>query len=122
MNFRDPKDAKQYTLDLIATMTMLMHGFISHPQYNSLVREIDPKEFIENVKDEFRQINTYIVGRCIAEQILNPTLRYTATDVQLMIIEMGSNYAGYVFLEQKRPSYAVAIRVFDALMMKYFNK
>ena len=113
---------KERSLDLISIMTLMMFGFISHPNFNDLVRENNPQEYIELVRDEFRQLNGYIDATCKASHILKSPAKYTDPDVQKMVIEFGHNYATRVILTSHFLSYQEAIAMFHSLMKKHYNK
>lgn len=116
-----PEGIKQYNLDLIASIIIIQGGFVSHPKFNTMAQVADPQEYYNLVRDEFRQINTYIVERCIIDALLHPTERYNHRSVRVMLIEYGYSYAEHVFEQKKLPSWDEAKKLFDDLVTKHFN-
>lgn len=119
-DYASGKGAKQYTLDLISSFVLLQAGFINHPRYNELVESSDPKVHFELVRDEFRQLNTYMVERCIQTGVHREE-RYNHPGMRHLFLEYGQRYADLFFQHQTTPDWDIARSLFDELMKEHYN-
>lgn len=114
--------AKQYALDLISTFALMQSGFVANPRFNELVSLADPQEYYHLVLDEFRQINTYILERCMEHDIIRENVRFTDETLRNMIIDFGIDYAELYFVAKELPNWEDAKNLFDRQMKTCYNK
>lgn len=114
--------AKQYALDLISTFILMQSGFVSNPRFNELNELTNPKDFYHSVQDEFRQINTYIVERCMEQDLIHERVRFTDGALQQIVIDFGMDYAEMFFVTKQLPKWEEATKLFDDLVIKHVNK
>lgn len=114
--------SKLYTLDLISSIILLQTGFISHPKFNELAQLGDPKEYYELVRDEFRQLNTYMIEKCIERNIVQDPERYTNAILRQLFTEYGHMYAEVFFEKKQLPNWDFAVGMFDGALQKYYGE
>lgn len=113
--------ANQYAMDLISTFALMQSGFVSNPRFNELVKLADPKAYYELVRDEFRQINTYILERCMEHDVIPASTRFTDEVLRNMLVEFGIDYAELTFMRKKLPNWDEAKALFDRQMKTHYH-